>query len=259
MRQINFIPFFIVLVLTFCSCQKEIENYAAGTDSTSIPSGSFLVSTYSEDLYAVNAPNEHVKDSFKLSYDSKGRQISLVPLNSAGSGSKVLYNYSASNQITLDLYDDNQLSTHEIIYLNSYGYFDSTYQFSNDGDTLTEKYFYDTNRQLLQLNSYDYSSTTGAELSSIATYEYDSEGNKIKETEDGDVTTYTYANHVINNLDIGLNILKPSKYLPDTETHMMGSTTETVTHIYAFDNKNRLIMDKAELSNGYVAIKQYTY
>ena len=258
MKPISFAGLIILFLCLFCSCQKEIENYAGSTDSTSTSNNSFLVTTYSEDLYALDAPDQHVKDSFKLSYDNKDRQTSLASFNSAN-GLKLLSSYPANNQIVADLYEGNALSTHEIIYLNSFGYLDSTYQYSTDGDTSSEKYLYNVSRQLVQLNSYDYSRQSGFTLSSVTTYEYNSDGDKVKETEDGDVTTYGYASHTINNLNTGMNYINASKHLPDTETHNTGGSAETVTHTYTFDNQNRLTMDKATLSSGYVAIKRYTY
>ncbi len=258
--------FIFVFALLFCSCQKDIPDYVNGAgDSTSNNSNSPMVKTYTEDLYPVNAPDQHVRDSFALSYDNKGRLVSMIQLDSAN-GLQLRYQYNNDNSITLDQYDNGSVQTHEIVYLNSFSFTDSTYQYNNEGDTFTEKYTYDANRRLIQMNSYDYSTTNGSSLSETDTYTYDNDNDVIREVDnylnppgDSNIITSSYANHVLNNLNIGLNYQNQSKYLPDVVTGLAGGETQIATHVYTFDNKNRLTMDKATLSNGYVAIKRYYY
>lgn len=257
--------FIFVFALLFCSCQKDIPDYVNGAgDSTSNNNNSPLVKTYTEDLYQVSAPDQHARDSFALSYDNKGRLISMIQLDSAN-GLQLMYQYNG-NSISLDQYDNGSLQTHENVYLNSFSFTDSTYQYNNEGDTFTEKYTYDASRRLIQMNSYDYSSTIGSSLSETDTYTYDNNNDVIREVDryldspdDSTVTTSTYSNHVVNNLNIGLNYQNQSKYLPDVVTGLMSNQTQIATHVYTFDNKNRLTMDQATLSNGYVAIKRYYY
>lgn len=266
MKPTFLLSFLFVFVCFFCSCQKDIPDYVNGAgDSTANNSNSALVKRYTEDLYPANAPDQHVRDSFALNYDGKGRLVSMIQIDSAN-GLQLKYQYNNDNLITLDQYDNGSLQIHENIYLNSFSFTDSTYQYNNEGDTLTEKYTYDAGRRLIQMNSYDYSTTDGSSLTETDTYTYDHDNDVIREVDnyldspnDSTVITSSYANHVVNNLNIGLNYQNPSKYLPDVVTGLSGGQTQIATHIYTFDNKNRLTMDQATLSNGYVAIKRYYY
>ena len=250
---------FLVLIGSLCSCQKDIPDYVNGGGDSTSTSNSFLVKTYTEDLYAINAPDQHVKDSFGLSYDNNGRLLSMVSLDSAN-GPKFIYAYS-NNSFTEDEYDNNQISLHSTVYLNSSSYIDSVLEYDIEGDTSTQKYFYDGNRQIITLKEYDYTTATGSVLTGTTTYEYDNTSDLLKVTSDTNVVTYTYPNKIINSLNMGLNYYKQGMYLPDnvTETSGTGSFTETGVHTYTFDSQKRLIMDKATTDNGYIGIKRYYY
>ncbi len=224
-----------------------------------------LVKTYTEDYYSTSAPDQHLKDSFGLTYDNKGRLLSLTELDSTY-GLQLLYHYQNDNTITLDQYDSGKVQVHELLYLNSFSYLDSTFQYNNEGDSSTEKYIYNAGKQLVQLNTYDYSSADGSSLREFDTYAYDSYNDIIKEVDNNvsdpgnpTVVTSTYTNQIINNLNIGLNVRLPQKYLPDIVTGTLAGETQSATHVYTFDNKKRLTMDQATLSNGYIAIKRYYY
>ena len=239
------------------SCQKEIDDSIPGTDSNNT-SNPFLVKSYTEDTYLASVPDEHVKDSFKLTYDDKDRLLSLISVDTSD-GNRFAYQYG-DGYFIMDLYVDNQLSIHETFYLNSYSLVDSTLQYDGDEhDTSTEKYTYNSNKQLLSIKTYDYTTESGAQLSSTSTLAYDNDGNVVTETEDDATTTYAYPNHTINNLNVGLNYYPLSKYLPDTFTYTSDFYTDSGTHTYTFDSQNRLTMDKTESASGYISIKRYYY
>lgn len=258
--------FVFVFICLLCSCQKDIPDYVNGAgDSTSSNSNSTLVKYYTEDLYSVSAPDQHTRDSFGLTYDDKGRLLSLIQLDSVN-GLKQIYQYN-NNFVTLDQYDNGALDIHEIAYLNSFSFADSTLQYDTESDTTTEKYIYNASKQLVQLNTYDYSASTSSELTEFDTYTYDNYNDVVSETDiilgepnDTSVITSTYPSHIGNNLNIGLGFYQnESKYLPEVVTSVSVLGTEVGTHIYTFDNKKRLIMDKVTTNNGFVATKNYYY
>ena len=266
MKLTAFFSFLIIVICIFSSCQKTIPDYVNGVggDGTST-SNSSLVKTYSEDVYSVSAPDQHSRDSFGLTYDNKGRLLSLTQLDSAN-GYKFIYQYNNNNTITLDQYDNGSLQTHENVYLTSFSFSDSTYQYNNTGDTLTEKYIYDAGKRLVQLNSYDYSTTNGSALTEIDTYTYDNFNDVVREFDvnlgspnDTTEITSTYPNHIANNLNLGLNYMSQPKYLPETVTATLAGETQSATHVYTFDNKNRLITDQVTSDDGIVGIKRYYY
>ncbi len=266
MKLTAFSCFSFVFALLFCSCQKDIPDYVNGEgDSTSNNSNPALVKYYTEDLYAISTPNQQVKDSFGLTYDNKGRLLSMNELDSTD-GLQFVYQYNNSNSFTLDQYEGGALQLHEIFYLNNSSFLDSTLQHDTEGDTTTEKYIYNASKQLIRLNRYDYSTLDGSSLNEFDTYAYDAYNNVIREVNydlsaanDSTVITSTYPNLINSNLNVGLNIQLPQKYLPDVVTQISNAATVSVTHAYTFDNKKRLTTDNATLSNGYIAIKRYYY
>ncbi len=257
MKLITFLTVFILFSSLFTSCQKEIEDTIIGSDST-INTNPALVKTYSVQVVSPDLPDLNTKDSFKLSYDSQDRLISLVSVDSV-SGFKMIYKYS-SNSFTLDQTSNDDSPVHEIFYLNSNSFVDSTLQY-NEGDTTTEKYIYNSNKQVIRLLEYDYTTATGGQLSATSSYEYDNAGNIITETTGTSITNYTYAGNHPNTINIGLNYYQQPKLLPDSYTSFINGTTLSGTHTYTYDSQNRMIVDKEVFSggaNGY-SLTTYTY
>ncbi len=151
MKPTSFLAGICLTALLFCSCQKEIETFPSGSDSTI--NNTALVKKYTEDISTINMPDEHFTDSFALNYDDKDRLLSMVSLKPL-SGNKFLYTYTAADSFTLDLIDNNIVSIHEIFYLNGFSLVDSTLQYNDTHDTSTEKYTYNAGKQLLQADAY---------------------------------------------------------------------------------------------------------
>ncbi len=256
MKPIYFSMAVIAFASFFCSCQKEITNDITEPGSTG--NNSFLIKTYTEDVYLTSAPEDHAKDSFLLTHDDKGRLLQLVSADSAN-GLKFIYQYDGDKSFTMDQYENNALSLHEVFYLNSFSYVDSTRQDDTEGDTTTEKYIYDVGKKLTNLYIYDYTTAGGAVLNETDSYEYDADGNIIKESFQNAVTNYAYTSNTVNNLDVGLNYFQQPKRLPDSVTTVSDGDTETATHIYTFDSLNRLIKDMATSDKGYIIVKTYGY
>ncbi len=261
MKLTRFVSLLILFGCLFCSCQKEIDGSFLddGSDST-INTNSSLVKAYSEETVSTDLPDLNAKDSFALQYDDKGRQISFKLVDSVNQF-KIVYKYNGDSTIKMDQTSSDDSPLHEILYLNNDSLVDSTLQY-NEGDTTTEKYIYNANKQLLHIYEYEYTTATGGQLSATSSYEYDNAGNRITETTGSSVTRYTFANNSKNTIgNIGLLFLPQQKLLPDTYQAITDNISLSGTHTYTYDSQNRLIMDKQIFTgdaNGY-SIKRYSY
>jgi hypothetical protein len=198
-------------------------------------------------------------DTFYVSYDNNNRITGLTAPQL-----KFVYAYQ-SKSATLDLYEYNQLSIHEIFYINSASVVDSTLQYNNTNDTTTEGYDY--SRSLLTTKfTYTYSGG-GSSIDSRDDYTYDNGGNLLKDVQ-GDgygtvntVYTFTYTTHPVN---VTINpTYQPlqAKYLPATQTLTDGTGTllGTITYSYTFDGSGRLTKETDAATNGDTAVKTYVY
>ena len=258
MKLIILLSILIAFSSLFTSCQKEIADNITGSDST-VNNNPALVKTYSEEVVFNDYPEANTKDSFKLTYDSQDRLTSLASVDN--SGLKFVYQYGI-NSFTLDQTSNDDSPLHEILYLNSNQLVDSTFQY-NEGDTTTEKYVYNSSKQLTTLYEYDYTTATGGQLAETTSYKYDNAGNEISEITGTDITTYTYTGNHSNTVNVGPVYLQQPKLLPDSYTFTSDDETASGTHTYTYDSQNRLIMDKATFTNndtgdGYI-LKTYSY
>lgn len=231
----------------FASCQKNITDTIA-------PPVSPRVKTYTEDV--TTASIGHSVITYNLSYDASGRLTSFVSASSPGD--KFIYQYNSNNTYTMDLYNSNALSIHEVFFLNNIPYVDSTFQYNDTGDSTTEKITYNSSKQMIQQKEYAYSKVTGSDLIDTHTYVYDAKGNVIKDTDDFAVITYEYGN-VVNSVTLGMMYYPQGTNMPVKETYSSGGVTITVNFTYTFDSNKRLSTEKAVASNGDIVIKTYTY
>src|SRR5579862_6035311 len=194
-------PLTALMTLCLCalfSCKKN------GSSTANDPN---KLKLYIEDLSQTPA-NEI--DTFTVSYDGENRITALT-----GSKIKTVYTYGQSS-FTLDLYDLSTLSIHEIFYLNSQMYVDSTFQYDNTNDTTTEKYTY-SGSMLTGLTTYDYTAAGGAQFYTQDQYVYDNNGNVTTDTQTDQygnltITTYTYGSQLMN---VGINAF----YFARSEEH----------------------------------------
>jgi|SRR6185437_6157426 len=199
-------------------------------------------------------------DTFYVSYDNSNRITGLTAAQL-----KFVYAYQ-SKSLTLDLYEYNQLSIHEIFYLNSASVVDSTLQYDNTNDTTTEGYDYNGNL-LTSKFTYTYSSSGGTSIDMRDDYTYDNGGNLLKDVQsDGygtvnQVTAYTYTTHPINVSINPTDEPLQAKYLPATATLTdgTGSHLGTITYTYTFDGSGRLTKETDAADNGDLVVKTYIY
>lgn len=249
MKHIDLRPAAFAGILFFFSCSKETSI------SNDTPLSGAWPKTYTEDV--TSSSLGHVVETFNLSYDGDHRMVSMV--SASNPGNKFLYQYNGSSSYTMDLYLNNELNIHEKLWVNSLSFIDSTFQYNDTHDTLTEKYIYNSAKQLIQKNEYDYSTANGSVLSNTTHYTYDNNGNLIKESDDYSTTQYDYYFDKPYSLNFSAAYFPLPKYFVKTETYDDGSDIVTLTHTYTFDGSNRLISDKAVSSDGGIVIKSYTY
>jgi hypothetical protein len=173
---------------------------------------------------------------------------------------KFIYTYTAATSITMDLYNSNSLSIHEILWLNASSVLDSTFQYNDTNDSSTEKYIYNAGKQLVQIKNYNYS-YTGAVPDHTTDYSYDNIGNVTTESNSSGVSTsYTYYTDLPNTLSLGQSFIPLPKYFIKTATSSSGGSPITATHFYTFDSSNRLVKDSASTTGVDVTvIKSYKY
>ncbi len=245
MRIIKILPAIFIIIL-FASCQKEKSND---------PNDSPLVKlkTYTEDYYDGST---HNIITFNVSYDNSNRIISLISASSPGD--KFVFQYSGNNY-TMDLYNSGTLSIHEVFFLNSNSLVDSSFQYNDTSDSSTEKYIYNSSKQLITLKEYDYSKQYGSDLWNATNYTYDNNGNVITETDDFSTTTYEYYPSLLNNLPPLVPYYQASKNLVKTATVNNGGDISTLNHTYTFDASNRLSSETIIADTGESVVKTYTY
>ena len=102
-------------------------------------------------------------------------------VSAASQGDRFEYGYTTGG-ITLDLFESNTLSIHEMFFMNSNSQVDSTFQYNNTQDSMSERYIYNSSKQLIKLIEYDYSKA-GSTVGNITNYTYDGRGNVITEAD----------------------------------------------------------------------------
>jgi hypothetical protein len=232
----------------FAACKKNGGSNSSGNSSK--------LKTYIE---YVQAGSSIITDTFAVAYDNNNRIISVTAPNLG-----FVYTYS-DKSFTLDLYENSQLSIHEIAWLNSIPYVDSTFQYDNTSDTTTEGYIYNGN-QLTRETTYSYSNGV-ATIDTRDDYTYDNSGNGIKDVQsDGQgnvltISTFTYTNKPLSVTISPIYFAPGSKYLPATQqqTDGTGNLIASVTYSYVFDSSGRLTKETDTINNGEVASKTYIY
>jgi hypothetical protein len=239
----------LAALLFLASCTKN--NNSSNSNSSSRPK------TYTEDVRSTIIGNSLI--TYDLTYDANGRLTALTA-TPAPPSINFVYTYTSANTVTMDLYQGGILDIHEILWLNSSSYLDTTFQYDNTDDTTTEKYIYNGNNQLIQENIYDYSSS-GVNLYSKTNYTYDNLGNIITSVDNlGNTISYSYYTNLPNNLNLGQTFLPQPINFIKTEILNASGTIETVNHYYTFDSNNRLIEDSTYTAEvDLIAIKSYTY
>jgi hypothetical protein len=235
-------------IFLFTSCQKDVNE--------PIPTVSTKVKTYTEEIS--NSSGVDNKETYNVSYDDRDRLSSIV--STSNPGDKFVYHYNADNSFTLEIYGSNSLVLHEIVYLTSFSLVDSTLQYDDTMDSSTEKYLYNSAKQLITLKEYDYSKATGSVLQNVHQFTYDNNGNVTQEKDLHTTTTYEYYPDLLNPGTLGELYFYQSKNLPKKTTITEpGFPSFTSTYTYTFDSYKRLTSARTVGSDGVIVVQSYTY
>lgn len=240
----------ITTVILFSSCSKDKNPQPANSANK--------LKSYTEAIQSSTIGNSST--TFNFGYDNSGRVISIT--SALSSGDKFLFTYPSANTFSMDLYVSGSVSIHEDFFLNSNSLVDSTYQYNDTQDTTTEKYFYNSDNQLIKLNEYDYYAPD-YELSNVTNYTYDTNGNLIKSTDSNDqVDTYEYYSDLVNIMPVIIPGQGSTKKMNLVKTHTVTSNGYPVgssTSTYTFDSSNRISTIVETADDGTVVTKTFTY
>lgn len=236
-----------LFVFACISCQKQVDS-----PDPVVPPSTDRIKTYTEDY---TASSGHYVSTYNLNYDASGRLISTV--SAASAGDKFVYTYSTGS-FTFDLYNSNVVSIHELLFLNSNSFIDSTIADNGPGDSTSEKYQYNAANQLTKLTQYSISGGVRT-VEDVSNYFYDNSGNLIKDVSRYSETTYDYYPNLLNPILFLHPFLPGAKLLIKTTTANQGGTVTVLKHTYTFDANNRLSTEKVVADSGEILIRTYTY
>jgi YD repeat-containing protein len=236
-----------LFILIFSSCKKE-NPAATNTHSTK-------VKTYTETLKLSSGTTS---ETYTFEYDSQDRITAIT--SSSTPVKKFVYTYNDDGSYTLDSYGGNTLYVHENFFVTN-SLLDSTYQYDNTLDTITEKYTYNSSNLLTVLKEYAYYYSLPI-LSRITVYTYNTDGNLIKTTNTNNKTeTYDYYPDLVYEMPVispktkhrKSNLVKTYTLIENGAT--IGSTTST----YTFDDYSRITSITETASTEDIGIKTFTY
>ncbi|AEW00003.1 hypothetical protein A4D02_25055 [Niastella koreensis] len=236
--------YLLLLLAAVSSCGKDSANNNA----------SHKLKTYTEDITAVGG---HVVETYNVNYDEKDRITSIE--STTKPGHRLVYQYSAENSFTFDKIEDNNVISHNLYFINSLSLIDSTYGYNNMRDTESVKFVYDVDKKLIKQKQYLISYLLPPVLYNTITFQYDIKGVLTKESDSYYETSYGYDKALQNTVQLEPFYFPFKEELPShTFTTRFGTTVQT-EHTYTFDDKNRLINEKAAGSDGRITIRSYTY
>ena len=237
-------------MLSLFSCGKENSN-------PEVPNSN-KVKTYTEKYTSDGGSISFV---FNLNYDSKGRIISMVSANSPGD--QFVYNYLSDNKLTMEIQSSQNGLIHEDIFLTNGSWVDSTFQYNDTEDYTTEKYFYNSNNQLIKIRSNDYSGTGPSSGPAYTLLTYNSNGDVEKiENDDGSTETFEYYTDLKGPLPVIMPYLSTPEQINLIKKHNIyyGSSLESTSDVtYTFDSKSRITSVIETYDTGEIITKSFTY
>lgn len=244
-KRIHLIALFLSAIL-ISSCSKEkspvkddqrVKNY---TEEISTSGGSYSI-------------------TYNLSYDDEKRITGITP--AVTNGGRIAFTYHSKDKISMDLYNAREVEIHQDIFLRN-SLLDSTVQYNNSKDTMSEKYFYNTTNQLTGKAEYEHASGRAYLVNSIQ-YNYDAAGNMIKSNDrDGNVETFTYYSDLVYAMPViapYFNQLGKTQLIKSYQLSRGVSVLRNSVTTYTFDSKDRIETVVETTSDGTVLSKSFTY
>lgn len=248
----------IVAIIFATSCQKEIS--ASNSANHNTIDSSSLLKTYSE-TYSTSATSS-ISATFNVQYDAKKQIIGLISISNPGN--KFVYTFPLATKWTQDIFSSDTLTIHEDFFTNPNSFLDSTYQYNDTKDTSAEKYFYNSNNEVVSMNEYQFNNGVSQLINTI-NYTYNTAGDLISATgSDFNSETYTYYTDAVylTPLVTGISNINSFKKMHLPKTYNLtsnGISVITVNFTYIFDAKNRITFDKATAVDSSTLTKAYTY
>jgi len=242
-------------VFSLCLLVIVTCNTACKKDSTS--NASHKLKSYTEDVSALGVG--HTVESFNITYDDKDRITSVV--STTKSGHKLIYKYTNNDQFTFEKIEDDKVTLHCTYYINAeVSKIDSVYQYNIRKDTLSVKYLYNSDGQIIKEKEYLHSYLIANPVwANTVKYQYDLQGTLTRKSDDYYETSYRYDADYKNTVQLEPFYFPVQEQLPThTYTQRFG-TLITIEHTYTFDGDKRLISEKAVSSDGKTTIRNYTY
>jgi hypothetical protein len=233
-----------------------VLNTACKKDSAGGSSGPQKLRTYTEDITAVGIG--HVVENFNVSYDGQGRITSIT--STTKPGHRYVYQYLNNNAFTYEHIEDNKVTLHCDYFINGeVGMVDSVYTYNIRKDTISFKYFYNSDNKIIKQKEYLHSYIMPPVWYNTIDYIYDLKGTLTKKAESSAETSYRYDEDHNNTVGIEPSYIPMQEKLPSHTYSIRFNATTTTEHSYTFDGQKRVISEKAVRSDGRTTIKSYTY
>lgn len=235
-----------ILVLN-TSCKKD---KAAGS------TGRQKLKSYTEDLTAVGTG--HTIETFNVSYDGQNRITSIV--STTKPGHRLEYNYINNDKFTFEQIEDNKVTLHRDYFINGeIGRVDSLYQYNIRKDTIAFKYLYNSDNKIVRQKEYLITYYLPPVWSNTIDYIYDSRGTLTKKQESFSEISYQYDKEYKNTTLIEPAYIPTQELLPSHTYNTRFGVTTSTEHTYTYDDKGRLISERAASNDGRITIRTYTY
>ena len=237
----------ITATILFHSCSKEKSPETNNNNSK--------VKSYTEEI---SSSNYSFSMKFNLGYDGNNRITAITPETTTGS--QFLFTYQSNDRYSMELINEGKVEIKEDFFLRN-SLLDSTLQYNESKDSMSEKYYYNSNKRLVSKREFEHNS--GPYLTNTIQYTYDATGNMIKSTDtDRNVEIFTYYPDLVyatpaiapffQNLQKA-NLIKSSTLTSN------GTVVKTSVTTYAFDSNNQISTVKETLSDGTILTKSFTY
>jgi YD repeat-containing protein len=238
----------VALFVVSASCKKDSD---AGGDLNSAQK----LRTYTKDILAIGG---RTVETYNINYDAEGRLTSLVSVSRPGY--RMEYTYHNNDRFTYEEIDGDKVIIHKTYFLNSNSLVDSTYQYNHLNDTISFKYLYDEDKRLVMQKEYMYHYLISYPvLVNTTKYLYDLKGTLTKIQETYAETTFRYDSIHNNTVQLEPSYFPFIDKLPTHTYATRHGRTIQIEHTYLYDDRKRLIQERAAESDGRVTVRTYTY
>lgn len=244
--KVSALSLVVVLVLN-TSCKKDKATGSPGRQK---------LKSYTEDITAVGIG--HVVETFNVNYDGQDRITSIV--STTKPGHRLEYNYLNNDKFTFEQIEDHKVMLHCDYFINGeIGKVDSLYQYNIRKDTISFKYFYNSDNKILKQKEYLITYHLPPVWYNTIDYIYDGKGTLTKKQESFSEISYQYDAEYKNTTLTQPGYIPTQELLPTHTYNTRFSVTTSTEHSYTYDDKGRLTSERAASNDGRIIIRTYTY